>query len=124
MRDRAERMLLGDGERPRPSGDAPVAGGCTAGLILDVRTVINELWRARRSEIIAACHPTQIDEMDALAWVLTDVLRGGALLHPSVTNGLGKRVDSKAKSIQKEITAEKQRTANALRAAKRRAEKH
>lgn len=107
LRSRFERMFLGDGELPRSSGDDPAASECTCGLIVDVRAVISELWGERKHDIVAACAPTAIDEMDALAWALADTLRGGALLHPADTNRLGKRVASKAKSVQQELTAAK-----------------
>ena len=107
LRLRFERMFLGQGELPRPSGDAPAASECTCGLILDVRTVIGELWNERKQDIVAACAPTAIDEMDTLAWALADALRGGPLLHPADTNRLGKRVASKAKSVDHELTAAK-----------------
>ena len=102
LRSRFESMFLGDGELPRPSGDDPAVSECTCGLIVDVRTVVGELWRERKDDIVVACAPTQVDEMDALAWALADTLRGGALLHPDDTNRLGKRVATKAKSVQQE----------------------
>ena len=64
---------------------------------MPVRTVVGELWRERKDDIVAACAPTQVDEMDILACALADVLRGGALVHSDDRNLLGKRISSKAK---------------------------
>ena len=55
LRVRAEHMLLGDGERPRASGMAPVAPQATNALVLDLRDAVTALWKARADGIKASC---------------------------------------------------------------------
>ena len=57
LRERAERMLLGDGERPARSGMKQAATEATNDLILDLRRAVAELWGARADAIKAACAP-------------------------------------------------------------------
>eukprot|EP00964_Phaeocystis_antarctica_P093063 scaffold59971_cov34-Phaeocystis_antarctica.AAC.2 len=58
LRDRAESMLLGGGERPRASGMQPAAAQMTNGLVLDVRHAVAQLWASsagrRQSSLRAA----------------------------------------------------------------------
>ena len=44
LRDRAESMLLGEGERPRASGMQPAAAQATNGLVIDLRHATAQLW--------------------------------------------------------------------------------
>ena len=55
LRQRAQKMFLGDGGCPQPSCDPPLAREATAGLLLDVMAVTTDLWRSHREEIIVAC---------------------------------------------------------------------
>ena len=80
LRVRAEHMLLGDGERPRASGMAPVAPQATNALVLDLRDAVSALWKARADGIKASCAPNVptglVDEMDVLGWLTADALGG------------------------------------------------
>ena len=115
---RVVSMFLGPGRRPRPSGELPATSSCTGGFVLDLRGAVGRLWDDAQDAIKSACAPTPVDEMDVLAWAAADALRGGALLHPTVTNLFGKRLASKAKAVGVAIVAEQRRTADALRDAK------
>ena len=85
LRDRAESMLLGEGERPRASGMHPAAAQATNGLVLDLRHAVAQLWASSADAVKAACGPHVptglVDEIDVLAWLTADVL-GRPLLTP------------------------------------------
>lgn len=101
LRERAESVMLGDGERPIASGIAAIASEATYGLIIAVRDVVSKLWAQRQDEIKAACRPQLIDEVDVLAYVTADAL-GRPQMHPDDTNAVGKRIESFAKRIRRE----------------------
>ena len=104
LRVRAEHMLLGDGERPRASGMAPVAPQATNVLVLDLRDAVSAPWKARADGIKASCAPSVpaglVDEMDVLGWLTADAL-GRPLLHPDDTNAVGKRVATQAGRVDR-----------------------
>ena len=64
LRERAESVMLGDGERPIASGIAAIASEATYGLIIAVRDVVSKLWAQRQDDIKSACSPQLIDEVD------------------------------------------------------------
>ena len=123
---RVMKMFLGDGDRPRSSGDLLFTQKCTNGLIIDVRTVVSKLWRDSQDEIKRRCISWQkdglIDKMDVLAMALNDALRGGALLHKDDTNLFGKRIAQRAKVVQSRIANEQKRAARHMKGASDRAE--
>ena len=93
LRTRLLTMMLGTGERPMASGLDAVATAGTFGLVVAVRDVVSKLWATQRDDIIAACAPQLIDEIDVLAYLMADAL-GRPLLHPDDTNAVGKRIAS------------------------------
>jgi hypothetical protein len=50
LQNRAESMLMGEGERPVTSGMPPAAKICTNALISAVKEAVSCLWKARRDE--------------------------------------------------------------------------
>ena len=101
IRDRILLMLFGDGEKPRASRLNGVTSPCTNRLVVVVRRVVNQLWKAREHDIRRSCGPYLptglIDEVDVLAYAVADVL-GRPLLHPDDTNLFGKRVATHRRS--------------------------
>jgi hypothetical protein len=119
LKERAERMLLGDGEQPVVSGIAAVAGEATIGLVVAVRGVVETLWAARQDGIKAACAPTLIDEVDVLAYLIADAL-GRPLLSRAYTNDVGRRVHSCAARVRSEkLPKAREQARTAARAAAR-----
>eukprot|EP00966_Prymnesium_polylepis_P321987 7378258-Prymnesium_polylepis.1 len=90
LRERAESMLLGDGERPRASPPGGVVSESTNSLLIDARYAILRLWSERQDDIRAACAPQQIDEMDCYGYLLADIL-GRPLLHADDAGDVGRR---------------------------------
>ena len=103
-------MLLGDGERHRASGMAPVAPQATNVLVLDLRDAVSAPWKARADGIKASCAPNVptglVDEMDVLGWLTADAL-GRPLLHPDGTDAAGKRVATQAGLLACRLAHEK-----------------
>ena len=53
LRERAEFMLLGEGDRPRASCIGRVASEATNGLLIDGRHAILTLWHTVLAQLIA-----------------------------------------------------------------------
>ena len=116
---RTAHTLLGTPKTPSATG-GPLAGKqCADGHIVDLREVVGKIWKDHAHAIVEAWRPTQIDEMDALAWVAADAFREGPQLHPSVTNKFGKRLATRATAVKTKMTADKRTAADNVRNAQR-----
>lgn len=98
LRTRAEKMLLGRGERPIASRIDKVATEATYGLVIAVSDVASQLWQARQDDIKAAC-ARLIDEVDVMAYLMADTM-GRPLMHYEDTNAVGKRIAITAKRVR------------------------
>ena len=116
LRARAERMFIGEGERPVASGSQPVAEQATNGLVIALRAAVSELWMVKAGAIQASCQPHVptglVDEMDVLGWLTADAL-GHPLLHADDTNGVGKRIASQALRVEQKLKEINQTTRKA-----------
>ena len=85
LQERGMAMFLGEGARPRASGDTRKASAATLELILAVSFASEQLWKEREEEIKRACAPSLptglIDGQEVFGYLLADVLRR-PLLHP------------------------------------------
>lgn len=116
LRERAESMLLGDGERPRSSSKGRLVIEATNGLLIDARFAVSELWEACADDIRAACAPTPIDEMDAYGYVLADAL-GRPLLHEDDAGDVGRCAHVQQGRAATKWKTEERKAAGAVRKA-------
>ena len=118
LRKRLERMLLGEGERPRASSFGKAFETANISVMATIREAAGDLWRDREADIKAAVAPWRglIDEIDTIAYLAADA-HGQPLLHPDDTNRLGKRVASQATRAAAAIAAAEKTAVDAVRRA-------
>ena len=119
--ERLERMIFGDGERPRASGLEKAESKATAAFVVAVRAAAGKLWLDREDDVKRALAPLQVDEVDCIAYLVADAL-GRPLLHPDDRNALGKRVLTQATRAEAAIKSAEKTAADAVRRAKAAAE--
>ena len=98
LHERAARIVLGDGDVPKRSGDRPAALEATVAFVLAVKTAVSDLWKARMDEIKARCRPSLpppglIDEQEVFGYVLADAL-GRPLLPHEAARDVGQAGDN------------------------------
>ena len=128
LRERAERMFLGDGEVPRASGHGAAAIAATVELILAANEAIQALWKAKQEEIRRRCAPSLptglIDRQEVFGYVLADAL-GRPLLPPDAARRIGQNGDNAVKGAdgtrnkKGKLARAREAAAAALRSARR-----
>ena len=125
LRHRILKMLTGEGERPRASGEPSMVSEATNGLILAAVGAFGPLergvwrwWEDNKAEIKRCCAPARIDKEESLGYLLADVL-GRPLLLSEDARSVGKRATSQATAVEKRISEERRAAVAAARRAAR-----
>jgi hypothetical protein len=71
---RARAMFLGGAGHPRRSGERPIATEATYDLVFLAKTVVLELFEQRRSEVRMVSETARLDQEEAVAYLLGDLL--------------------------------------------------
>ena len=123
LQERAVKMLTGDGEHPRASGQAAAASEATNGLVLAAKAAVTGLWAAHAAEIRRCCAPVRIDKEEILGYLLADAL-GHPLLQPSCgkvpccgfcSRAVGKRAGAQSTLAERRLAEAKRNAAAAAR---------
>jgi hypothetical protein len=86
--ERARAMFLGGVGDPVRSGERPIASEATNDLVFLAKTVVLELFEQRRSEVRMVSETARLDQEEAVAYLLGDVL--GYELLPAEARPIGK----------------------------------
>ena len=115
---RASRMFLRAGKDHIESGNPPVASAVTNNLVTAVRAAIRALFKAQRDDICRS--PERPDLMlsqeEAMGYLIADAL-GRPLLAPLDARPVGKRIDTRAGAVEKQLAAMPRAAAEAARKA-------
>ena len=115
---RASRMFLRAGKDPIESGNPPVASAVTNKLVTAVRAAIRALFKAHRDDICRS--PERPDLMlsqeEAMGYLIADAL-SRPLLAPLDARPVGKRIDTRASAVEKQLAAMPRVAAEAARKA-------
>ena len=103
---RAVRMFLRPGEEPIRSCTRRLANEVTNGLVVAVRAVLRALYRDCRADVCRSPErpDLQLSQEEAMGYLTADAL-GRPLLAALDARGPGKRIDSRAVAVEKQLAA-------------------